>query len=92
MIELEVAGQSRTTREQRVTDQTVDRLLSEFGDQYSRWWVAGIVRACLQDLAGIPLDAMGELGERSARQRLLDMSSSSARLGGYRSPHLDRTV
>ncbi|MFI9509676.1 three-helix bundle dimerization domain-containing protein [Nocardia sp. NPDC052566] len=60
------------TRTPSVTDQVVDRLTKEFEHQFSRDQVRGIVRRCVDDLAGTPPGAIPELGERLARQRLLD--------------------
>lgn len=56
-------------------DEAVDRLCKEFEDHFSRGSVAGIVRHCIDDLAGTPAGAIPELGERLARQRLLDSES-----------------
>ncbi|MFB7723224.1 MULTISPECIES: hypothetical protein [unclassified Nocardia] len=69
-----VAGPLRPMRERDLVEAMVDRLFSEFGDRFSRRWVVWIVRMCLRDLAGNPPGAMAELGERSARQRLLEIA------------------
>ncbi|MEU6581772.1 hypothetical protein [Nocardia sp. NPDC046763] len=53
-------------------DRTVTRLCAEFGSTASRQQVESVLRWSLADLAGSPAGAMPELGERSARQRLLD--------------------
>ncbi|WP_280460355.1 three-helix bundle dimerization domain-containing protein [Nocardia carnea] len=70
-----------------VVDTTVDRLCREFGGRFPRPVVARIVRSCLVDLAGSPLGALPELGERSARQRLRNALASGAREGSIALAH-----
>ncbi|MFF2549525.1 hypothetical protein ACFVUS_00945 [Nocardia sp. NPDC058058] len=74
MTDVYVAGPLWAMRERELVDAMVDRLFVEFGDRFSRRWVTWIVRGCVRDLAGIPRGALAELGERSARQRLLEIA------------------
>lgn len=55
---------------------TVDRLCAEFGDGITSETVLRVVEGCLRDLAGVRPDALPELSERLARQRLLDTAGS----------------
>ncbi|MFJ9370871.1 hypothetical protein ACIRRA_41565 [Nocardia sp. NPDC101769] len=48
----------------------------EFGPRTSRQRVESVLRGCLADLAGSPVGAMPELGERLARQRLSEESTT----------------
>ncbi|MFJ9370869.1 hypothetical protein ACIRRA_41555 [Nocardia sp. NPDC101769] len=57
-------------------DLTVERLWIEFGCRTSRHRVESVLRGCLADLAGSPVGAMPELGERLARQRLSQDSTN----------------
>ncbi|GAB0102708.1 hypothetical protein JMUB6875_16780 [Nocardia sp. JMUB6875] len=49
---------------------TVERLCLEFGGRQPRPRVEAVLRWSLADLAGTPVGALPELGERLARQRL----------------------
>ncbi|MVU78385.1 hypothetical protein GPX89_14165 [Nocardia sp. ET3-3] len=55
-------------------EQTVDRLCLEFGGSAPRDHIESVLRRSLSDLAGSPVGALPELGERLARQRLSDAS------------------
>ncbi len=66
-------------REESAIEQTADRLYAEFDCRFSRPTVVAVVRGCIDDLAGVPRGAIPELGERLARQRLLDTLDSHAR-------------
>jgi hypothetical protein len=70
---------TRMVSAQPVIDHAVDRLCAEFGNGFTRGFVLGIVRRCLDDLAGIPYATLPELGERLARQRLLDANAERTR-------------
>ncbi|BCK56076.1 hypothetical protein [Nocardia wallacei] len=59
-------------------EQTADRLYAEFAGRFSRPAVVEVIRGCIDDLAGVPRSAIPELGERLARQRLLDTLDSHA--------------
>ncbi|UGT62803.1 hypothetical protein [Nocardia asteroides] len=62
-----------------VVDETVERLRAEFEDRLAAGAIDEIVRRCLSDLAGIPAGSLPELAERSARQRLLEVSAPPGR-------------
>ena len=51
-------------------DATVRRLSDEFRDQLEQWYVRRTVQQARADLSGVPADAIPELVERLARQRL----------------------
>lgn len=53
---------------------TADRLAAEFAYHLPRFRVAALVAGSLADLQDIPAPALPELGERLARQRLLDLT------------------
>ncbi|NGP09103.1 hypothetical protein G6038_27240 [Rhodococcus sp. 14C212] len=55
---------------------TVDRLVAEFGDDVPRAVVEAVVVAGVDDLSGVPEPDLPELGERLARQRLLNLVKS----------------
>ncbi|WP_373863808.1 three-helix bundle dimerization domain-containing protein [Nocardia pseudobrasiliensis] len=63
---------TRTPGARSVIDQAVDRLYVEFDNRVPRRTVREVVRRCVDDLAGSPAAALPELGERLARQRLLE--------------------
>ncbi|MEE2033836.1 three-helix bundle dimerization domain-containing protein [Rhodococcus chondri] len=50
-----------------------DRLAAEFASHIPRDRIEVLVAGCLVDLQGIPVPDLPELGERLARQRLLDL-------------------
>ncbi|MEV5651961.1 hypothetical protein AB0L57_27260 [Nocardia sp. NPDC052254] len=68
----QVARHLRPATEQSVVDHVVDRLDEEFRHHVRRGAIDAVVRRCIDDLAGTPRGALPELGERLARQRLLD--------------------
>lgn len=68
----QVARHVRSSAERSVVDHVVERLIREFGHGLSRNTVTEVVRRCIDDLAGTPREAIPELSERLARQRLLD--------------------
>lgn len=67
----------QTVDEELMIGRTVDRLGTEFDSRFTRDLMFRIVRRCIDDLAGIPPGTIPELAERSARQRLLDLSTHS---------------
>ncbi|WP_282779124.1 MULTISPECIES: hypothetical protein [unclassified Nocardia] len=71
-------GPTRTI-DPAVYDQTVERLSAELAGVVSRQRVELVLRWSLDDLTGNPPGAMPELGERLARQRLLEPALHSER-------------
>ena len=51
-------------------DATVERLSEDFRDEVAQWFVRRTVQQARADLSGVPADAIPELVERLARQRL----------------------
>jgi hypothetical protein len=49
----------------------IERLHREFGAQHSRTEILAVVRTCHDQLDSVPAEAMPELLERLARQRLI---------------------
>lgn len=71
-------------------DDTTDRLIAEFSGRWSGGVVSALVRLAARDLAGTRAGPWGELLERSARQRLLDVSgTATGRIPTTSSQHLD---
>lgn len=50
-----------------------ERLFAEFESLHPLPEITAVVRQCVADLRGAPRDALPELLERSARQRLTDL-------------------
>ncbi|NNH69312.1 hypothetical protein HLB23_05405 [Nocardia uniformis] len=82
MISVPTAYEPRRVIDQTSFDQMVERLWMEFGDGFSRIQVRQAARRCMDDLAGSPPGALPELGERLARQRLLDAEAIRTGAGG----------
>lgn len=57
--------------------QASERLTLEFEEQVDPAKVREVVAGCWQDLRGMPAQALPELVERAARQRLLTMTMAS---------------
>ncbi|WP_040815323.1 hypothetical protein [Nocardia concava] len=74
MIKNHAAAQPERTIEPRMFELTVERLCLEFGGRQPRPQVESVLRWSLSDLAGTPVGALPELGERLARQRLSENS------------------
>lgn len=66
----QVSGQFRSDDRRLVFDQVVNRLYREFRGRCSRGLVEDLVAVCRSELACSPPDAVPELAERLARQRL----------------------
>ncbi len=66
-----------------------ERLMAEFEDRLGLDQISEVVRVCRKDLAGTPDEALPELVERLARQRLLDRTS---RAGDRRPPAVVRLL
>ena len=63
---------------------TISRLVFEFGDRIDTDTVASIVIGAYRDLQGNAHQALPELVERSARQRILDRSATARPSAGTR--------
>ncbi|WP_054813691.1 hypothetical protein [Nocardia arizonensis] len=67
---------ARLELDEQAVELMVARLGAEFRGTVSRPSIRIVVRGCLDELAGSPLGALPELGERLARQRLVDTLTS----------------
>ena len=55
-----------------------ERLMAEFEGQIGLDVVSRVVRDCVRDLAAVPVEALPELVERCARQRLTERAGGAA--------------